>query len=83
MVQERLEGDDKNWKGLLQKYCLQMKVTLRYDKIDEEGLVHDKVFTVGVYLEDEKIHEGLGKSIKEAEKNASKNALEHQETHGH
>jgi ribonuclease-3 len=51
-------------------------ITPSYKTLKEEGPDHDKKFTVGVYLEKEKIAEGSGKSKQEAEQEAAKNGLE-------
>jgi ribonuclease-3 len=50
-------------------------VTPSYKTIKEEGPDHDKIFTVGVYLDKELISIGMGKSKQEAEQEAAKTAL--------
>jgi ribonuclease-3 len=50
-------------------------VTPSYKTIKEEGPDHDKIFTVGVYLDKELISIGTGKSKQEAEQEAAKTAL--------
>jgi ribonuclease-3 len=50
-------------------------VTPNYKKLREEGPDHDKKFTVGAFLNDDKIAEGNGKSKQEAEQDAAQNAL--------
>jgi len=49
--------------------------TPSYKVVRETGPDHDKFFTIAVFLGDEKIAEGEGKSKQEAEQNAAKNAL--------
>jgi ribonuclease-3 len=51
-------------------------VTPIYRTLKEEGPEHDKRFTVGVYLAEEEIAEGVGKSKQEAEQAAAQAALE-------
>lgn len=51
-------------------------VTPMYKTLGEEGPDHDKHFTIGVFLSDEKVAEGEGKSKQEAEQSAAQNALE-------
>ncbi len=51
-------------------------VTPTYRTLSEEGPDHDKKFTVGVYLHDEKVAEGVGKSKQEAEQAAARAALD-------
>ncbi len=50
-------------------------VTPSYKTIREEGPDHDKKFTVGIFISEEKIAEGEGKSKQEAEQAAAHNAL--------
>ncbi len=50
-------------------------ITPSYTSLKEEGPDHDKHFTVGVFLGEEKIAEGEGKSKQEAEQSAARNAL--------
>lgn len=47
-----------------------------YKVINEEGPAHAKIFTVGVYVENEKLGEGVGHSKQEAEEHAAEEALE-------
>jgi ribonuclease-3 len=49
--------------------------TPNYKTLREEGPDHDKKFTVGAFIGDEKIAEGNGKSKQEAEQDAAQNAL--------
>ncbi|HEX2792589.1 MAG TPA: ribonuclease III [Candidatus Paceibacterota bacterium] len=51
-------------------------VTPTYRTMTETGPDHDKHFTVGVFLGDEKLAEGEGKSKQEAEQSAAQNALQ-------
>jgi len=51
-------------------------VTPSYKLIKEAGPDHNKIFTVGVYLRDELIISGEGKSKQEAEQMAAEKALE-------
>lgn len=46
-----------------------------YRILKEEGPDHAKVYTVGVYLNDELLAQGTGKSKQDAEKDAAQNAL--------
>jgi len=50
-------------------------VTPNYKTMRETGPDHDKLFTVGLYINDAKIAEGAGKSKQEAEQDAAKNGL--------
>lgn len=50
-------------------------ITPAYRTLSEEGPDHDKKFTVGAFLGEEKIAEGEGKSKQEAEQAAASNAL--------
>jgi ribonuclease III len=50
-------------------------VTPSYKTLKEEGPDHDKKFTVGVFLTDELIAEGVGESKQDAEQSAARHAL--------
>lgn len=66
----------KDPKSLLQEKSQEReKVTPTYRIIGENGPDHSKTFTVGVYLEKNKIGEGKGPSKQEAEEAAAKAAL--------
>lgn len=51
-------------------------ITPTYQTLHEEGPDHNKHFTVGVYLGEEKVAEGRGKSKQEAEQAAARAGLE-------
>lgn len=53
----------------------QVGITPMYSTLKEEGPDHDKVFTVGVYIGDELIASGSGKSKQDAEQQAAARAL--------
>lgn len=53
-----------------------VNVTPHYKLISESGPDHDRVFIVGVYLSDEKVAEGSGRSKQEAQREAARIALE-------
>jgi ribonuclease III len=52
-----------------------LSITPTYKLVSDEGPDHDKVFTMGVYLEDELIAEGKGSSKQSAEQDAAHNGL--------
>ncbi|MBY0111094.1 ribonuclease III [Patescibacteria group bacterium] len=51
-------------------------VTPKYKTLEETGPDHDRQFTVGVFIGDEEIAQGEGKSKQEAEQDAAKKGLE-------
>ena len=53
-----------------------VSITPLYKTLKEDGPDHDKHFTVGVFLDNDLVVEGLGKSKQEAEQEAAKKALE-------
>ena len=53
-----------------------VSVTPNYRVLKESGPDHEKLFTVGVFLEDEPVAEGEGLSKQEAEEAAAKKAME-------
>jgi ribonuclease III len=76
---ERLSSQslDTNPKGRLQKELLRrLKSLPRYRVIDRGGTNNDRVFTVGVYVHDVLLGVGKGSSIKEAGRQAARQALE-------
>lgn len=69
--------DFKDPKSLFQEYVqAQAHAAPVYKVLFEEGPSHAKIFTVGVYVKDELLGQGIGKSKQEAEENAAKQALE-------
>jgi ribonuclease III len=74
ILKERLWQDPKS---ALQERAQEIEgVTPSYSVLNEEGPDHDKSFTVGVYLRDMLLAEGLGRSKQEAEAAAAKAALD-------
>ncbi len=67
----------KDYKTQLQEIVQQNKEeTIKYILRDEVGPDHDKCFLVEVYLNNNMVGKGKGKSKKEAEQQAAKKALE-------
>ena len=66
-----------DYKSKLQEYVQsETREALVYKEISEVGRPHDKTFTMAVYLDDVKLGVGVGKSKKQAEQFAAKQALE-------
>ncbi len=73
LVENRVFKDPKS---LLQEYVQAQKQNSPiYSVIHEEGPAHAKIFTVGVYVDDQELGQGTGKSKQEAEENAASQAL--------
>ena len=71
-----LDDETADYKTVLQEYVQQMPgATISYQQFAESGPDHDKVFSAVVYINEEPIGKGQGKSKKEAEQSAAKNAL--------
>lgn len=67
----------KDPKSRLQEYIQSHKKgILQYKVVDEVGPAHSKTFTIGVFINDEKLGEGIGQSKQSAEEIAASNALE-------
>jgi ribonuclease-3 len=65
-----------NYKGELLEFIQAKGAGMPYYKVnDQTGPDHDKIFYVGVYTNGEKLGEGMGKSKKEAEQKAARQAL--------
>lgn len=53
-----------------------VSITPSYEMLSQEGPDHDRMFTIGVFLRDEKVAEGKGRSKQEAEQDAAEKAIE-------
>ena len=74
IVSKRLWQDPKSrFQELAQEHT---NITPTYETLTQEGPDHDRVFTVGVFLNKEKIGEGKGRAKQEAEQEAALNAIE-------
>lgn len=74
VLQKKLYKDPKSL--LQEKSQAELKVTPTYRLLSESGPDHQKIFVVGVYLDDKKISEGKGFSKQEAEVDAARKALD-------
>lgn len=73
IINKRLWQDAKSrFQELSQEHA---SITPTYDTVSQTGPDHDRVFTVGVYLRNEKVAEGKGRSKQEAEQQAASAAL--------
>lgn len=72
--EQRLFVDAKSY--FQEKAQEMLGVTPSYKTIKEHGPDHDKIFTVGLYVNENLIAEGAGKSKQEAEQDAAKKGLE-------
>lgn len=74
IVEKKLWQDPKSrFQELAQE---KTSITPSYEMLSQEGPDHDRVFTVGVFLKQEKIAEGQGRSKQEAEQDAAEKAIE-------
>jgi ribonuclease III len=74
IVKKRLWQDSKSYfQELAQE---KIGITPQYKTIEEKGPDHEKHFIVGIYLEDELVAEGEGKSKQEAEQDAAQKGLD-------
>lgn len=74
-IKEQQETLFMDYKTLLQEELQKNgNVSIRYDIIREEGLAHDKMFEATVALNNQVIGYGMGKSKKEAQQQAAKDA---------
>jgi len=68
---------DTNYKSiLLESVQAEGKESPHYMVLDEKGPDHDKMFTIGVYIENQLVATGTGKNKKQAEQSAAKKAIE-------
>ncbi|SDN70911.1 ribonuclease III [Acetanaerobacterium elongatum] len=80
-VKKQLEGKNqtpfKDYKTMLQEIIQQNREeSVSYYLVDESGPDHDKRFTVEVHLNSNVIGTGIGRSKKDAEQQAAREALE-------
>jgi len=67
---------NKDYKSILQEKLQSEKRSIHYEIVKETGSPNDKTFDAVVYMDDILMGKGRGKSKKEAEMAAAKNALE-------
>ncbi|MCX7929478.1 MAG: ribonuclease III [Chlorobi bacterium] len=80
MLEERVMYDT-NFKSLLLEHVQARGYSApRYQVIEERGPDHEKQFTVAVYVGSSSVGIGTGRSKKEAEQNAARQALEYLQT---
>jgi len=73
IVRKRLWQDPKSrFQEMAQEHA---SITPTYTLLGQDGPDHDRVFTIGVYLKQEKIAEGKGRSKQEAEQEAAERAI--------
>jgi ribonuclease III len=76
-IEEHLKHPPLNYKAELQKICQRdYKTHPVYKVLEESGPEHSKLFTIGVYRQEELLGLGTGNSKKQAEMQAAKIALE-------
>jgi ribonuclease III len=74
IILKRLWQDAKSrFQELAQEHA---SITPNYETLSQEGPDHDRVFTVGVFLRQEKVAEGKGRSKQEAEQQAAQAAVQ-------
>jgi ribonuclease III len=77
LLDEQLKNPPLNYKAELQKLCQkEHKIHPIYKVLEESGPEHSKLFTVGVYHQEQLLGLGSGNSKKHAEMQAAKIALE-------
>lgn len=75
-IKQAAMGNFGDYKTQIQEYIQRDRgKQLGYKIIKEEGPDHDKVFYAGVYVNDDEIAQGKGRTKKEAEQLAAKEAL--------
>jgi ribonuclease-3 len=72
----RGEGD-RDYKTILQELASRELRTMPEYRLEERGPDHEKEFTATVFLSGEPLGVGVGKSKKEAEQRAAREAFDH------
>ncbi|MGQ9818626.1 MAG: ribonuclease III [Candidatus Kapaibacteriales bacterium] len=76
LLQEENILEDRNFKSILMETVqAQGKQPPIYEVLEESGPSHDKTFVIGVFVDQVLLAKGIGKSKKEAEQDAARNAL--------
>lgn len=75
LTEENINKADNDFKSILQEYTTSRNIDLKYVLISESGPDHEKVFEIGVLINNKLIGKGIGKSKKEAEQKAAEVAL--------
>ncbi|MEA4925582.1 MAG: ribonuclease III [Syntrophomonadaceae bacterium] len=77
LIVETASGDYQDYKSRLQEFVqARSKDNVYYKILNETGPAHAKSFVAGVFLKEELLATGQGRSKKEAEQNAAGKALE-------
>ena len=66
----------KDYKSILQEKLQSEKRGIRYEIVKDEGPANNKTFEAVVYMDDILMGRGIGKTKKEAQQNAAKDALD-------
>ncbi len=75
-ISKLAKGGNEDYKSRLQKIVQQTpEELLEYVQVGEEGPPHDRIFTFRVMLNSNCLGEGTGRTKREAEQNAAKEAL--------
>ncbi|MGI6144804.1 MAG: ribonuclease III [Clostridia bacterium] len=76
-IRQAIKGEFGDFKTELQEYIQKdPRSSLGYKILQEKGPDHDKKFWAAVYLNEEELARGIGKTKKEAEQNAAMYALQ-------
>lgn len=65
----------KDYKSLINDWAMKEKKEIEYKVIKESGPSHQKLFLVGLYVNGDKVSQGMGLSKKQAEQEAAKKFL--------
>lgn len=72
-----LQTTQKDYKTQYQELVqVHGSVSIRYEVLKQEGPAHKQLFTIGLYLEDQLMAQGQGRTKKEAEMEAAKLAIQ-------
>jgi ribonuclease-3 len=66
-----------DFKSALQERLARRGALVSYDVVEEEGPPHDRIFTIAARIAGDEIGRGTGRSKKDAEQSAAREALEH------
>ena len=75
LTEENLNNKNIDYKSTLQEKANLHNGILKYEIINESGPDHNKTYEISVFYNDKLLGTGIGKSKKEAEQNAAKEAI--------
>lgn len=65
-----------DYKSYMKEYGDANELSINYEMVEEYGAPHDKTFKIAIFVNGDKLGEGIGKNKKDAEQEAAKKAMD-------